>query len=244
MALLNQIIAVEKTVKASSYADFTKLHQQVQKSALLSGISRTYQPKDDEGDQLPAESTRVQLLAEDALIESANILTRMFNIVADKDWANCTARADIIVGTHTILSDVPVTYLLFLEKQLKDIHIFVEKLPVLDPSEVWHFDAATNSWGNESVQTIKTKKVPKNHVKFGGDEHHPPQVDIFTEDVVQGRWTQVKYSGALPAARVNLIIRRVEALQAAVTFAREQANMTPVESHSIGSAIFGYLFGT
>lgn len=71
MAKLNQIIAVEKGVKAKSHQDLTAAHQGLQKPALLSGIARTYQPKDEEGEQLPPESTRVQVRAEDVLRETA-----------------------------------------------------------------------------------------------------------------------------------------------------------------------------
>lgn len=69
MAKLNQIIAVEKGVKSKSLQDITAAHHKVQKPALLAGISRSYQPKDEEGEQLPPESTRVQVQAEDVLRE-------------------------------------------------------------------------------------------------------------------------------------------------------------------------------
>src|SRR5437016_13217047 len=109
---LNQIIAVEKGVKSKSFQDLTQAHQDLQKQALLSGISRTYQPKDEEGEQLPPESTRVQLKAEDVLRQTTANLTRLFAVTATKDWANCTARADVKVDGQAILRDVPVSYLL------------------------------------------------------------------------------------------------------------------------------------
>ncbi|WP_428957788.1 hypothetical protein [Streptomyces sp. cg35] len=45
---LNQIIAVEKGVKAKAHQDLTAAHHGLQKTALLAGIARTYQPKDEE----------------------------------------------------------------------------------------------------------------------------------------------------------------------------------------------------
>src|SRR3954467_9847682 len=119
MAKLNQIIAVEKGIKSESLRDLTDAHQLLQKPALLSGISRTYRPKDEEGEQLPPESTRVQVKAEDIIRETTAILTRLFDVTATKDWTNCRARADVVVDGQTLLhhSQVPATYLLFLEKQ-------------------------------------------------------------------------------------------------------------------------------
>uniref|UniRef100_UPI003F4985E3 DUF7873 family protein n=1 Tax=Nonomuraea bangladeshensis TaxID=404385 RepID=UPI003F4985E3 len=55
MAKLNQILAVEKGVKASSQRAVADAHHTIQKHPLLSGLSRTYQPIDDEGDQATAK---------------------------------------------------------------------------------------------------------------------------------------------------------------------------------------------
>jgi hypothetical protein len=240
---LNQIIAVEKGVKSKSFADLTEAHHAVQKTAPLAGIARTYQPKDEEGEQLPAESTRVQIKAEEILRQVSSTLTRLFDVTATKDWTNCVARADIVVDSQTIAADVPVTYLLFLEKQLVDLHTFVKKLPVLDAAESWARDDSTDSWRTEPVRTIRTKKVPRNHVKAEATDKHPAQVEVYYEDVAVGYWTTVKFSGALPAKRVNEILDRVVALQTAVKFAREEANNAEAVDQRIGAAVFGYLFG-
>ncbi|MFE9723045.1 hypothetical protein ACFYQ5_05485 [Streptomyces sp. NPDC005794] len=243
MTKLNQIIAVEKGVKSKSLQDITAAHHKVQKPTLLAGISRTYQPKDEEGEQLPPESARVQVKAEEALREMSASLTRLFDVIATKDWANCSARADITVDGRTIVAEVPVSYLLFLEKQLTDLHTFVKKLPVLDASESWSLDPSTDWWKTDPVRTIRTKKVPRNHVKAEATDKHPAQVDVYYEDVPIGYWTTVKFSGALPARRVNELLERVEKLQHAVKFAREEANGAEVTDRRVGDAVFGYLFG-
>ncbi|GHA02395.1 hypothetical protein ACFOOM_09795 [Streptomyces echinoruber] len=243
MAKLNQIIAVEKGVKSKALQDITAAHHKVQKPALLAGISRTYRPKDEEGEQLPPESTRVQVQAEDVLREMAASLTRLFDVTATKDWANRTARADVTVDGRTVLADVPVSYLLFLEKQLADLHAFVKKLPTLDAAESWTLDPSTDWWKTDPVRTIRTKKVPRNHVKAEATDKHPAQVEVYYEDVPIGYWTTVKFSGALPARRVNELVERVEKLQQAVKFAREEANGVEVTDQRVGDAVFGYLLG-
>ncbi|MFO0607848.1 MAG: hypothetical protein U0324_32085 [Polyangiales bacterium] len=239
---LNQIIAVEKSVKSKAHGDLTEAHQQLQKPALLSGISRNYRPKDDEGERLPPEATRVQVRAQDVVRKTAEVLTELFDVVATKDWANCEARADVVVDGEVLLVQAPVTYLLFLEKQLVDLHTFVKKLPVLDPAESWLEDAAQNCFATEAVETVRTKKVPRNHVKAEATEKHPAQVDVYYEDVAVGYWRTVKYSGALPARKVAALLERVEKLQRAVKFAREEANAVEVKQQKVGAAIFGYLF--
>ncbi|SOD58949.1 hypothetical protein SAMN06297387_101406 [Streptomyces zhaozhouensis] len=243
MAKLNQIIAVEKGAKSRTAQDVAAAHREVQKPASLAGISRTYQPKDEEGEQLPPESTRVQVKAETVLREMAASLTRLFDVTATKDWANCTARADVVVDGRTIVPDVPVSYLLFLEKQLTEVHAFVRKLPVLDAAETWSLDPSTDWWKTEPVRTIRTRKVPRNHVKAEATEKHPAQVEVYYEDVPIGYWSTVKFSGSLSARRLNELLERVEKLQNAVKFAREEANSTEVDDRRVGDAVFGYLLG-
>jgi hypothetical protein len=242
MTKLNQIIAVEKGIKSKSYAELTEAHHNVQKQALLSGLSRVYQPKDEEGEQLPPESTRVQLKAEEVLRQTTANLTRLFDVTATKDWANCVAKADVVVDGTAVVRDVPVSYLLFLEKQLSDLSTFVKKLPILDAAETWTHDPSTDTWKTEPVRTLRTKKVPRNHVKAEATEKHPAQVEVYHEDVAIGTWTTTKFSGALPAQRVNELLERVEKLSQAVKFAREEANTYEVADQRVGDAVFGYLF--
>jgi hypothetical protein len=242
MAKLNQIIAVEKTVKSRTFQELTEAHHLLQKPSVLAGISRTYRPKDEEGEQLPPESTKVQVKAEEVIKQTVDILTQLFDVTATKDWANCEAKANIVVDGQTLLSDVPATYLLFLEKQLVDLHTFIKKLPVLDASETWVFDASADSYATEPVQTLRTKKVPRNHVKAEATDKHPAQVEVYYEDITVGYWRTVKFSGSLPAKRVNELVTRVEKLQHAVKFAREEANNLEVKDQKVGERVLGYLF--
>ncbi|GAA1743092.1 hypothetical protein [Luedemannella helvata] len=243
MPKLNQIIAVEKGVKSRSLQELTEAHHAVQKPALLSGIARTYQPKDEEGEQLPPESTKVQVRAEEVIRQVTATLTRLFDVTATKDATNRVAVADVVVDGRTLLSDVPVPYLLFLEKQLTDLHTFVKKLPVLDAAESWVFNDSADCWSTEPVRTIRTKRVPRNHVKAEATEKHPAQVEVYYEDMAIGYWTTVKFSGALPAKRISELLERVEKLQQAVKFAREEANGVEAVDRKAGEAVLSYIFG-
>ncbi len=241
MAKLNQIIAVEKSVKGRAQGELTEAYQQLQKPALLAGIARNYRPKNEEDERLPPESTRVQMRTEDALKKVAAALTELLDVTLTKDVANTEAHADVVVDGTVLVEKAPVTFLLFLEKQLVDIHTFLKKLPELDPSETWVFDAAQNCYATEAVETLRTKKVPRNHVKAEATEKHPAQVEVYYEDITVGYWRTVKYSGALPARRVAELTERVEKLQRAVKFAREEANGHEVKQKKVGEALFAYL---
>ena len=243
MPKLNQIIAIAAGKKSQAHKTITDAYQNLQKSGLLDGISRTYKPKDDEGEQLPAEKKLVQQKVRDVTGSVIAALTELFDVVATQDYANCLAKASVVVDGVAVLKDVPVTTLLFLEKQLVDLHTFVEKMPTLDPAEAWSYSPDVDHYVSESYQTTKTKKVLKNHVKAEATKEHPAQVETYTEDVVVGYWTTVKFSGAIPARERNEILDRVRKLQEAVKCAREEANNTEVELKKIGAAVLQFVFG-
>jgi hypothetical protein len=242
---LNQFLAIEKSAKAEGERALTDAYQSLGKvDALFTGISREYQPRDDEGETLPAERTEVKQTVSDTLETVQKGLTRLFDVTLTKDVGNQSAKADIVVDGNTILSDVPVTYLLFLEKKLVDFRTFVSKLPTLDPGKKWDTNEALEDgvWASDARQTTRTKKVPRNHVLAVADEHHPAQVTMYHEDVVVGDWTTIDFSGAVPASRRSELLERVTKLQDAVKQAREAANSIDVTDQHAGEKIFGYLF--
>lgn len=73
MARLNQIIAIEKGIKSRSAQELAEFQKAIQKPTLLSGISRTYRPKDEEGEQLPPESKKVEVKAEEILHKTQDV---------------------------------------------------------------------------------------------------------------------------------------------------------------------------
>ena len=138
----------------------------------------------------------------------------------------------------------PVTYLLFLEKQLVDVITLAEKLPLLDPAENWTWDATAGSWASNPTETTRTRKVMRNHVLVEATEHHPAQVQTYTEDQVVGYWTTTRFSGAMPADDVRSAITRARTLLDAVRRARETANMTEVlDVRGVGERLLTYVFG-
>lgn len=239
---LNKLIAIESGVKTGAKRKETDLYHRLQKTALLNGITRTYQPKDEDGDKLPSETTLVQVKTEEVLKELSAELTRLFDVTLTKEVGNSQAKADVVVDGKMLLKQVPVTYLLFLEKQLVDINTFVSKLPTLDPASEWNYDDNNDVWLTAPVQTVRTKKVPRNWVKAEATEKHPAQVEIFHEDVIVGTWTKIDSSGAIPAKRKTELLSRVEKLITAVKFAREEANSLTVEDQHAGEKVFNYLF--
>lgn len=245
MAKLNQIIAIEKGIKSRVYGEITELHKTIQKPALFNGFAKSYQPKDDDGESLPAERQRVQFVVDDVLRTVERLSSELFDVTARKDWSNCDARADIVLGGDVLVAKAPVTYMLFLEKQLTDLRTFIGVLPVLDDGETWSKDQNSGLMKTEPTQTHRTKKVQKPIVMYPATVEHPAQTQMVTEDVIAGFWSQVKQSGAMPKPHKEILVERIEKLLQAVKQAREAANgVEESKAPAIGAVIFNYLMET
>jgi len=248
MPKLNQIIAIEKGIKTKNYEAFTALHKMSAKRDLFGGISRKYLPKGDdpttvEGETLPDESKKVQEKCVANIKKATALLSELFDINAAREYGNCSAKADIVVEEQVILKDVPVTYLLYLEKQMNDLYTFFKEIPTLDSGENWTYDKSQDLWASDTSYTVRTKKVMKPVVLYPATDKHPAQVKEATEDMLVGKWSNTKYSGALSVAQQNDYLAKIEKLQIAVKFAREQANECPVQKQEVAKAIFSYLLG-
>lgn len=238
---LNQALAAAKTTKAAANNGITAAYHELQRAPQFAGLQRTYQPKDEEGEQLPGESQRVQLTVNDVFNDLRKHMAALFDITAAIDFTNTTAIADVVVGETTLLQNVPVTHLLFLEKQLADLHTMLSKTPTLDAAANWHFNAQTGLNETDPILTIRTKKEKAHVVAVPPTDKHPAQVYFNETDVAVGTWSLVKLSGAISEQSKRKLLARVVELQAAVKQAREKANATTMDEYGTGS-LLGYVF--
>ena len=243
MPKLNQIIALVKAKKGRAASVLSEHTARFQKPGLLDGISRQYQPRADDGEQLPSESKPVQVQAMQAFDAAMVDMCAVLDLVLTQDKGNTEARADVMVGSLTIAEDCPVSYLLFLERKLKEIEEFVNCLPTLDSGDAWSYDDVSDCYASRTKQTVHTRKVPKNHVKAIATTNHPAQVETYMEDVIIGHWNTTKFSGAIPAREKNDMLARVRYLQDAVKVARETANSIDVRPQFIGESLVRYIRG-
>lgn len=239
---LSHIVAAEATIRKSTHEAVTGVYHALQKGELIAGIARSYTPLNDEGERLPPEETLVRSTVKEQFAKAADALGKLFDVTATRDFGNCQASADVVVDGVTILAGVPPTFLLFLEKQLTDIHTMVSKFPTLDPTRRWEYDAGMRLYRSGPVGTVRTKKILRNHVKAEATDKHPAQVETYSEDVIVGNWATTYYSGAIPVAERTDLLRRIEKLQTAVKSAREEANTSIVPEKNV-RAVIEYILG-
>ncbi len=239
---LNQIIALVQGKKTKAQKLLTTVHHGWHKDR-ITGITRTYIPKDEDGEVFPSESRIVQLRIGVALKTVQKELVDFLNIVATQEYANTTAKSDIAVAGKIILKDVPISALLFLEKQLVDLRTLAINLPTLPTDRVWNLDEAKNCYVTESEQTVKTQKKAEVIVLHAPTKEHPAQTQLINVDRTIGHWDTIHLSGALPEKERDTIIERIEKLRDAVKVAREHANSVEVtEQSDFGKSVLGFIF--
>lgn len=239
---LHKIIAVEKTVKTATENAFTSAYHLAQKPDQFAGLTKVYRPLIEDDVVLPGERKLIQARVSDLVDGVQAALIRQFDLTATKDTANGNAKADITLNGTVVARNVPVTTLLWIEKRLVDIKTFVSKLPVLDPSDTWDFDADNGYYASAPLKTMRQVKEAKFITVAKATDKHAEQVVRETEDVFKGEWTTTKLSAAIPATRRDQLLTQVDEMIVAVKLAREEANSISVDDVRIGTEVIGYMF--
>lgn len=241
---LHQVLAMYKAVKPTAYAELTAAHQRCQKTTFFEGLSRTYTRINDEDTQLPPETKRVQVTADEMIAILRNTESKILNMTTQIDETNMVARADVIVDGVTIMTGVPAMTLLFLEKQLLDVRKYISSIPVLDEAETWTASDLVGQFKSVPVQTRSTRKITEPLVLYHATPEHPAQTQTITVDKVVGYWESTKLSGAMSSRRRSEILAKLESLLVAVKVAREEANsIEAARVRDIGGLVFSYLLG-
>ena len=241
MTKLSAIVALSNGLKERTRKEITTLHRSMDHEQGMKGLVRIYRSHDEEGEQLPTETKVVQVLVNDLVNQALIKWKNLWELILAQDVANTEARADIVVDDVVLCETVPVTTLIWLQKQLDDVRTFVSNIPILDPSQEWHFDDNTNCYVSKRQETTRTKKVLRNHVKAEATKEHPAQVEVYQEDVVVGYWSKVEQSGMIPAKTKVELIERIEKVQDAVKVAKENANTLEVSKQERLAKLFDYL---
>ena len=242
MLKLCEVIALVTGRKTEAQKRITELHQLSQKPTLFAGSMKTYQPRDEaDPETLPEEKQAIQLRVDTLLSELRKSMANLYDLVLTQDTGNTIAKSDVILKDGKVLAkDVPVTSLLYLEKQLDDLKKFYVTLPILDPTKIWTYDADSGCYRSVTVKTrTKQNKVPV--VLYHATDKHPAQVTMVDENKIVGDYTSIEFSSALTAAKKASLLEKVSTLKDAVVLARERANQTNVEVKKIGEEVFQFL---
>ena len=244
MRRIHQLLTQEAEVKKLWLTTATQTYHNLQKADLFEGHVRTFQPKADTEEAMPAEERKVQCIAEDMLAALHKVTADLLNVTAAKDRTNCEAFADVVVNGEKLLEKVPVSFLIFLEKRLVDLRTNLAKCAVLSADKNWTFDSQSRLHKTaEERQQRKVKKQVAITLAQATDKH-PAQTQLITEDVYVGDFVGVKMSGAMSPAKQKQLLDKLQLLIEAVKSARQEANMTAVKEETIlGKKVMDFILG-
>lgn len=238
---LSQLLAVEQSISAETHKRITELYHLLAKTTLFNGYVRTYQKINEEDAGIPDEEHLIQYEVNKVINDMITTMISRIDTVATRDNTNSSAKADLILPNGTVES-VPVTHLLWLEKEIAHVIDFIANLPVLNAGAKWIKDADLGIYRSKETKTQRTKKVPKSVVLYPATDKHPAQVEKYHEDVVIGYYNLTDFSATISSVdKQALLVKAREVLQC-VKIAREQANCAHVVSMNIGEMIMNYIF--
>lgn len=251
MAKLHELLAVEGQLKGQAEATRTELRNTFDKKRhLFEEKIVTFQPNEENASQVREQQSDLQSKIADELQWIGGIWSKAIDASYQIAQANTQAFADVVMedGT-TLLSHVPATGLLELEKRAAEIQELVTAIPTLDPAKGFQpdTDRGKNVFRARDVVKMRTKKTSRPIVLYDATKEHPAQTQLINEDVPIGRLTEQEWSGLITPAQKADMLERAEALRRAVKQARQRANDTEVASLNgtrIGRALFGFVFGT
>lgn len=240
---LHQLLAVLSSAKALYTRTRTDIYQKIQKDSAFKGLVRTYSSREDEGTIYPSETVVVQHKTADLIENFVATSLEYLSLIEAQNLANQDAYADVVVDGVTIFAHVPVSQLLFLEKQVvTELATFIEALPTLDTDKNWTYDSNRGLYVSDTKETVKTKRITVPLVLYAATKEHPAQVKEVSSDVVEGTWSSIELSGAIPVDEKIRYKEQVNKLRKAIVLAREEANTATVNP-TTNRALFDFVFG-
>lgn len=250
--VLHEVLAVEQDLKGNAERSRTQTLELFRsKQNQFTGIRRTFRPyavaedaTDQGGERLEAETKLVTTVASElasALDTVASAITAGYQV----DEANTRAKADIVVDGEVIARDVPATFLLQLERRLREVRAVFREAPCFDPVRTWTADPDADRkhvFKADAVVTVRKARTRKYNVMYEATKEHPAQVDVVELDAPTGEIRSYEWTGMLPSAKKTALVARIEALIAAVKQARSRANTVAVNTEErVGKTLCDFL---
>jgi hypothetical protein len=242
---LGQLIAVERSLRQEDNTHGSAL-KHGSKEALFTGEVRTYRSYSETppaSEHVPDQYKELQRRVEDDLDDARRYAVPAMDVVASKDATNTIAKANVVVLGETLLHDVPVSHLLWLDKYLAEYRSYFTVLPVNKPDKEWTWNADERLWRARTEETPRTSKEVMGVTLHPGTDKHPPVVQAITKDIPIGLYRITTLSGAISANRKKELLDRMTEVQLAVKEAIAVANRTPVIEVREGDVLFRFILG-
>lgn len=249
MSKLHELLAVDGNLKAQADKTRTELIGTFEKKQHhFTEKVQSYKPFEENASTVVEGQLDIQTTVSKELKWISDFIIKSLDVSYQVAEANTVARADVTLENGSVLlSQVPATSLLELEKRAKEMHDFVAAIPTLDPAKGFRLDPDKGDgiYKAREDKKTRTKKTNKVLTLAPPTDKHPAQVQLVTEDVPVGEITVLEWSGLITTAAKGDMLSRVEDFARAVKKARSRANEVeiPKNENKIGAKIVNYIFG-
>lgn len=246
MAKLHELLAAEKTPNGA----WNQLQEDTVKkfknpTHFFDGHSKSLSMiEDNPGNVAIQDQAReekpVTTTVYDTLEYALSIFARAEDLQYQKNLTNRHAAGTVMWKGAPLLKDMPIDELLGLEARLGKIRAIYADMPTLDAAKHWALDSSLGAhlWRTQyPEETTKTEKQVVPIIMQAATKEHPAQVQAISKDVVVGKFTVVRRSGAATAVQKSEAIKRVDELLIEIKQARMRANETEVKAGSIADVL-------
>lgn len=246
MSHLHELLAVEGDIEKQFNDALSKANNDFNRNLhLFEGSNKKLEMFEDQGYEHPEQTVELSTTVTQRLDTVTAPASRYFDAILQKEATNQTAKADLVVDGVTIGKDLPATFLLGMESRLQKLKMLYTSIPTLPPGELWEVDS-TQGEGDvyraaRDKITFKTAKTFKSKVLYEATEHHPAEIEKWTEQVNVGRHIETRWSGCVPANIKQQWLRRIDRLIEAVKRARQKANRAEVVTAKVGTELFSFI---
>jgi hypothetical protein len=244
MGKLHELLAVESDLKSKAQSELGRIKGLFTSGAeRLTGLTRTYQPLREDGQDFPDEVVEMATTAPNELARLRHMFGSWLDVAVQKEATNATTSANVIVDSKTILSDLPAPALLNLEAKLADLRKAYEVIPTIDPARQWTWDTGLGCYVSAIERQHRTQKLQEPITLAEATKEHPAQAQLVTRDVIIGTLSTTIHSGALSVTEKRARLDRLDELARAVKQARQRANCAEVKPLSVADKIFDFING-
>ncbi len=215
------------------------------KKELFEGFERVLHMHDEERREEEAGAKEVKSIT--TSIAERIGYQHMFNIKNvdmqfQREVANSVAKATVMLPNGKNMKNVPVTFLMYIEKYLIRQRNLFMGIPTLDTTIKWKKDEQIDMVNvhktaapEHANKTEKTRTVI--HIAPATKEHKE-QAELFDKDVIVGHYEKTRVTGMLtPLQKANLI-GYIDECIVAIRIAKSKANNTAVGNEKIAEELF------
>lgn len=244
---LYEILAIEGQLKSQANITRNDLRNTFEKKRHLFEEKRvTFAPNQEGSQPVVEQQSDIQTNILSELQWIASIWSKAIDTSYQVAEGNTKARADVVLDDNIVLlTGVPATALLELEKRAAELVELLHVVPTLDPAKGFTSDPArgNNIFRAREVTKTRSHKIQESLVLLAPTKEHPGSAQMITVDRPVGTITEQEWSGLITPSLKGDMITKAEEILRALKAARQRANAVDLTETNVNVAkkIFDYV---